>query len=275
MTHSANHIMEKLRLLQHLDSVIDFSRATLQIEIVFALVFSPRPLTPTDLAIIINERRKAVLDALRKLEIKGIVKRKGSRRGEALYVLGDRGHRYAEGLKALLGMDETRVTQPLGVTQRIQVQRSLIEAYYAYKALVSLALAPGSMLSLKELAKVLELSPDRARSYLDLFSRPPSRLFRKILPPTGGTYYRLEDGGLRLFYRTPHARLARSRIYRFLARLLNEYWPERIRAKLLKLYSITAATTVLVVGVLTGHPIIGLGLPLLLIAPMILFTLSS
>lgn len=269
--------LERLRLLQRLDSMIDFSRAALQLEIVFALIFSPRPLTPTDLVITLGERRKAILDALRKLETKGLVVKAGERAGEHLYTLGEKGRQYAEDLKKLLGLVEgqvdTRIVARMSVPRRLQLMQDLVKAHHVYKAIVILARAPRRTLRLEKLAREMGLSPDRARSYLDLFSRPPHRLFRKIVVPGGGTHYRLEEEGLKLYRRTPHQRLEKSRVYKALSRLMGAYWPENLEARTVKLYSTLLAALILATGIALNYPVPALLLSLLTLLLALLRTL--
>ena len=250
--------LERLRLLQRLDSMIDFSRAILQLEIVFALIFSPRSLTPTDFVILLEERRKAILEALRKLEAKGLVVKVGERAGEYLYSLGEKGKQYAEDLKKLLGLTDevavdSRVVARMSVPRRLQLVQDLVKAHHVYKAIVILAQAPRRTLRLEKLAREMGLSPDRARSYLDLFSKPPHRLFRKIVAPGGGTHYRLEEEGLKLYRRTPHQRLERNRVYKMLARLTGVYWPENLEARIVKIYAAILAGAILVSGLFLGY----------------------
>lgn len=262
--------LERLRLLQRLDSMIDFSRAALQLEIVFALIFSTRPLTPTDLVMALEERRKAILDALRKLEAKGLVVKAGERAGEYLYTLGERGRQYAEDLKKLLGLVEeqvdTRIVARMSVPRRLQLMQDLVKAHHVYKAIVILAQAPRRTLRLEKLAKEMGLSPDRARSYLDLFSKPPHRLFRKIVVPGGGTHYRLEEEGLKLYRRTPHQRLEKNRAYKALARVMGVYWPENLEARTVRLYSTLLAAAILATGIALDYLA-----PALLLSLMALF----
>ncbi len=262
--------LERLRLLQRLDSMIDFSRAALQLEIVFALIFSTRPLTPTDLVMALEERRKAILDALRKLEAKGLVVKAGEKAGEYLYTLGERGRQYAEDLKKLLGLVEeqvdTRIVARMSVPRRLQLMQDLVKAHHVYKAIVILAQAPRRTLRLEKLAKEMGLSPDRARSYLDLFSKPPHRLFRKIVVPGGGTHYRLEEEGLKLYRRTPHQRLEKNRAYKTLARVMGVYWPENLEARTVRLYSTLLAAAILATGIALDYLA-----PALLLSLMALF----
>ncbi len=205
MLRLSEPLTAKIRLLRDLDSKIDFARSTIQLHIVFALVMSREPLTPTRIAELLEERRKAVLDALRKLELKGIIVRKGARGGENLYALSEEGKRYAERLLSFLGIGKSLKidTSETDSSGRAVIVKKLTEAHHIYKAVVFLANAPGMKLSLRKLSELMGLSPERAKSYLDVFSRPPIRIFRRIGGRGEGVYYKLEEKGLALYKRLP------------------------------------------------------------------------
>ncbi|HEW63599.1 hypothetical protein [Fervidicoccus fontis] len=200
-------IEEKLRTLKRLDGVIDFSKSSVQIEIVFLFLIYGRDLTPTEISESANERRKAVLDALRKLQLKGIVKKVGEKDREPLYGLSEEGKKYSEELLRALGLEgfklASRVSEEESIRERLIVQKKIIEANYIYNAICYLATSKDQTLSLKTISRLLNLSEERAKEYLDIYSRPPERLFRKIIKPdTRETYYKLEKEGLSIFYRT-------------------------------------------------------------------------
>jgi predicted transcriptional regulator len=98
------HLSQKLLLLKKLDETIDFSKSTLQIEVMFTFLMGKEKLTPSELVEVLDERRKAVLDALRKMQLKGIIKKEGEVEGEPVYVLTESGLRYSKKLKEALGL---------------------------------------------------------------------------------------------------------------------------------------------------------------------------
>nr|MEB3859661.1 hypothetical protein [Desulfurococcales archaeon] len=137
----------RLELLRKLDSIIDFSKSTIQLQIVLALALNGEHLSTSKLSRIVGERRKAVLDALRKLEYKGLIRRvNGGEPGEIVYELTDLGRAFTRGLTGLLGssLGSARafntLSEELTVSQRITLRSRLAEAGYAYKALVALSL---------------------------------------------------------------------------------------------------------------------------------------
>ncbi len=204
----------KIHVLRDLDNKIDFARSTVQLHIIFALMMSQKPLTPTRIAEIIEERRKAVLDALRKLELKGIVARAGTLGGETLYTLSKSGKEYADRLLSVLGVSgNLRVDSERNeISNRAIIIKRLTEAQYLYNAIVLLANSPEMKLELKKLSELMGLSPDRAKSYLDMFSRPPIRVFRRVGRRGEGVHYKLEEKGLAIYKRIPAYQLIKNSI---------------------------------------------------------------
>ena len=70
--------LEKLRRIKELDSVIDLSKSSIQLEILLLLGMSESSaLTASEIARGLGIRRKAVTDALRKLLRKGLIIKSG------------------------------------------------------------------------------------------------------------------------------------------------------------------------------------------------------
>ena len=228
----------RLELLRKLDSIIDFSKSTIQLQIVLALALNGEHLSTSKLSRIVGERRKAVLDALRKLEYKGLIRRvNGGEPGEIVYELTDLGRAFTRGLTGLLGssLGSARafntLSEELTVSQRITLRSRLAEAGYAYKALVALSLAPRHSLPARVLARSLEISTERLISYMDLFTTPPQRIFRKMLRPDGTIIYRLDAEGSKLLARISESRKLKSRrVAVALARAFNAYSQPKIIA---------------------------------------------
>ena len=269
--------LRKLTLLKQLDNTIDFSRSAIQLEIVMALTAAGHPLTATALSEKLGERRKAILDALRKLENKGIVeKRLGPR--EIEYTLSKGGREYALKLLAVLGDEGSRGEEDQGashatIARKELVAGSLLESRYLYKAILYLAHAPGHTLSLKTLARLMNLSPERAKSYLDLFSLPPNRIFRRITHPRRGIHYRLEEEGLKLYHRMPeHLRGKKNPLYRLMLSLEARLSTRTARALLASLTLVAqAAFTILA----TGSPTLALATSLALAPGLILLAQAT
>ncbi len=265
--------LRKLTLLKQLDNTIDFSRSAIQLEIVMALTAAGHPLTATALSEKLGERRKAILDALRKLENKGIVeKRLGPR--EIEYTLSKGGREYALKLLAVLGDEDDTGTEEKQEASHATIARkellagSLLESRYLYKAILYLAHAPGHTLPLKTLARLMNLSPERAKSYLDLFSLPPNRIFRRISHPRRGIYYRLEEEGLKLYHRMPeHLRGKKNPLYRLMLGLEARLSTRTARALLA---SLTLVAQAVFTTLATGSPTLALATSLALTPGLLL-----
>ena len=208
----------RLDLLRKLDSIIDFSKSTIQLQIVLALALNGDKLSTSKLSRIVGERRKAVLDALRKLEYKGLIRRVNNvDSSEIVYELSDLGKAFTKGLVKLLNSStgNTHAYNLLGdeltVSQRITLRSRLVEAGYAYKALVALSLAPRHSLPARILSKSLGISTERLISYMDLFTTPPQRIFKKVLKPDGTIIYRLDTEGVKLLARISESKKLRSK----------------------------------------------------------------
>lgn len=191
-------------MLKQLDETIDFAKSVIQLSVVLVLYEHRDGLSLDDLCVKLGERRKALLDALRKLEQKEIVIKK-NHENKQVVVLTEKGISYVEKLlNILLPRNETTNVQNLDTrSKRTMLINNLVESYYIYNAIVALGERKDKTLSLDRLAQAMGLSPERAKSYLDVFCLPPNRIFRRIQRPGKGTYYKLEDEGLKIYYRTP------------------------------------------------------------------------
>ncbi|MGC8563697.1 MAG: hypothetical protein ACP5LZ_02235 [Fervidicoccaceae archaeon] len=199
----------KLSLLRELDETIDFSKSTIQIEIMFVFMISKEKMTPSKLVELLDERRKAVLDALRKMQLKGIIKKEGEEDGEPVYALTETGEEYSKKLMEVLGLKEGDHHSSGGEVEpnreKIAVLKRMIGLYHIYNAIVYLANTPENKMDLHKLSSLVGLSPERMKSYLDAYSRPPIRVFRRSSSPVSRlTFYKLEKEGWNIYYRSPH-----------------------------------------------------------------------
>lgn len=202
-----NVFAQRLQLLRELDETIDFAKSVIQLGIVLTLFEAKDGLTIDELSEKLSERRKALIDAIRKLELKGIVTRVENN-NFTKFILTDKGSSYVQKLVSLLSPQAT-TNLPSSIDSRMKralILNNLIEAHYIYTAITTLAKTSNKTLSIDKLAKEMGLSVDRARSYLDLFCLPPYRVFRKIQRPGKTTYYRLEETGLKIYYKSPDFR---------------------------------------------------------------------
>lgn len=243
----APEAMKVLEVLRYVDSVIDISRSSVQLYAFFAIAVSQSGLTLSELSEKLSLPRKAVLDAVRKLKSKGLVSEGRGERGETVYSVTDKGLDYFTQLYTLLhlgkGSRMRRRDPELRVRMDLtQLYNELVKYAYLNEVLVALGTAKGHALSLQELANVLNLSVERAQSYLAIYSQPcmgrlveeyvvRSRLkeaLRKLGFNVKSTkvMYRLTKQGKALFYRHPfYMKTKASRSYRLLRRLFGAGHP--------------------------------------------------
>ncbi|MCC6010758.1 MAG: hypothetical protein LM588_07235 [Fervidicoccaceae archaeon] len=208
----SNPLAQRLELLKQLDETIDFAKSVIQLGVVLVLHEHKDGLSVDELCVKLGERRKALLDALRKLELKQIITKKDVENKQVI-VLTESGVSYVEKLlNILLPRTEVSGIQSLDTrSKRAMLLNNLVESHYIYTAIVALGEKSDKTLSLEKLAEVMGLSPERAKSYLDVFCLPPNRIFRRIQRPGKGTFYRLEEEGLKIYYRTPDFRRKKIR----------------------------------------------------------------
>ncbi len=246
-----NKIMTSLKILRELDSILDFSRSSNQLLIVFYLSGIEGETSISELAVKLKLSRKSILDSIRKLERKGLVK-KIYKEDDIYLSLSDKGREYMRKLMTILSTrHEAPMPSPdtaLKVMTRINIGHELVTAYRIYRALIALGFSGKTHMSLKELSKHMGLSAERAKSYLDAFSASPSRLFRRITAPTG-VYYRLDKEGKRILYYSPHyIAYKKSKLYSLLANIFKTPWLDEIIGKL----GLVFVPALIVVSILGG-----------------------
>ncbi|MET1127909.1 MAG: MarR family transcriptional regulator [Thermoproteota archaeon] len=245
----------KLAVLRALDSQVDFSRGILQLKIVLALAESDGGYTVRELARMLGQRYKSVSDAMRKLELKGLVARVRER-GEA-YRLTEKGKMYYERLLAILGVTEgeaarTRIARRMLI---LDMAKDITLHRYLADAVLAAALSSRKEVSLSELAAILKLSPARAQSYIDMYAEGAvsPRLFKKyhkesrvraVLAKMGlrvsqrQVYYRLTSDGESLYYKLPdYLKYKNSRRLRLFQKLVGHGHPVLVHRRLSRLFA--------------------------------------
>ena len=264
-------LMSRLSVLRELDSFIDFARGWLQLRIVLALG-SQGSMPAKDIAAILDERYKAVLDALRKLAAKGLVVKEADG-GMDMYRLSDTGLAFYRKLVEVLGAGNIYRVPRVSREERRDILNDIITNIIRYthlaEAILALGTAKNFSLTLSDIATAMKLSIERTKTYLDMFCdrKKSVRLFARLekeskllktlaylLKPlhikirTSVEVYRLTDEGLTVFYRLPYyAKYRKSIAAKVISRLFGSAHP-RIVLKKLSLASIVAA---LVSGVAT------------------------
>lgn len=193
-------------MLREVDSVIDLTRGWLQFRILIALGFLKR-LDVDDLTKLLSERKKAVLDALRKLRLKGlVVDGDGGRYVE----LSSSGKELYEMVLGLVSGELTIFGRSLGVPNiSDDLHRDLIKSVYLYDVIVALGTAKNHELPLNTLASIVKLSPEVLDDYVKPYSESELKLFKrysaggKLLGRGKKIIYRLSDEGLKVYHRLP------------------------------------------------------------------------
>jgi len=214
----------RLQMLRELDSVIDFARGYLQLRIVLCLG-SRNSLSTRDIASLLSERQKSVVDAIRKLVAKGLVARE-SDGGVDLYKLSDSGLEFYRRLQSIVGDGyRYRVSREERREMVLDIASEMTRYTHLADAIIAIATSKNGELTLADIADAMKLGVDRARTYIEMFSerRGGVRVFKrvektskllaalaKILKPlkinikTTTISYRITDEGLAIFYRQPY-----------------------------------------------------------------------
>ena len=149
--------LKMLKNIRELDSIIDFSRATLQLHVVLALSHYKYGLTADEIAFKTGFRRKTVLDTLRKLEIKGLVVKRND-----LFFLSDIGVKYLEQLKNLL---KIRETGKKGDEKDLREIAYKLVFYGTLKNIIML-LGKSNGLTLEKMSHILGVSSKKVKNYI-------------------------------------------------------------------------------------------------------------
>ncbi|MEM1541809.1 MAG: hypothetical protein QW101_06555 [Ignisphaera sp.] len=223
----------RINMLRELDAVIDFARGGLQLNIIMELGRNDDGYTVKDIARILNERPKAVLDAMRKLVVKGLVV-KDDKNGYDLYRLSEKGMEFYGRLAKMLGFIEyykgERVSKAQIKAMVLDIASDLVKYHHIADVVITIATSKNQEASIRTIAEGMKLSVDRAKTYLEMYSesRSPLRLFKKvekkrskvietfveIMNPllnkigikilNNNHTYRLTKEGLMVFYRHPY-----------------------------------------------------------------------
>jgi len=253
-------ILDKLEKMRSVDKLVDISKSSIQFDILLAL--GEREMSTAEITRNIDQRRKAITDALRKMKNKGLLN-VISNDGETIFRLSESGARCHSNLMELIGMPppEQRLRPPnvRGRYSLLNAKQSRMDlekgqGSFAMTAMISeivlaLGTARGNAMSLRQLAKAVNLSEQRTESYLKLYIDREPRLFRRFVDEPGvarGTsmvgislraktepMYGLTNEGLQYFSKMPvYTRLKGSLAYRFFSRLTMTAYPRSIYRRL-------------------------------------------
>lgn len=250
-SHRLPEFYAKLEKLREFDSLIDFSKSRLQLDIVLLLASSQEPLSIDEIVRSLGQRKKPILDAMRKLELKGIVRRVDDR--EKIYELSELGRQLIEDLLTILTAgnlkEVLREYRRYGKVAARDLTKLLIPVSYLYEVLVALGTARKNELSLNALSRITGISGQRLMVYLDPYSDPKSetRLLKKVRRETISTkirnilfstkrtevFYRLTNLGLETFYRLPmYVKFKNNPIAVKLSRIFGSWSPRYVLYRL-------------------------------------------
>lgn len=162
MDLQSNPLAQRLELLKQLNETIDFAKSVIQLSVVLVLHEHKDGLSVNELCVKLGERRKALLDALRKLELKQIITKKDVKDKQVI-VLTERGISCVKKLlNILLPRTEVSVSGAQSFnarSKRAMLLNNLVESHYIYTAIVALGEKSDKTLSLEKLAEVMGPSP--------------------------------------------------------------------------------------------------------------------
>lgn len=185
---------KKIELIKELDTVLDFAKSTVQLEIILYLSNSKRDLTAREIAQALNMKIKTVYDALNKLISKELVERTS----EGEYKLTPLGKEFIEKLLKIISDNESRGLQQasLGVNGFNAIVRNLITFKYVHDVMLILALTDSDKIDVRKLAKILRTSEQTLSEHLELFCKKEGSLgLLKKSVGSDTTYYSLTELG--------------------------------------------------------------------------------
>jgi DNA-binding MarR family transcriptional regulator len=260
-------VNSRLSILRELDSIIDFARGSLQLRIILTLA-EKGALSAREIASILNERYKAVLDAIRKLVLKGLVSR--DENDSDVYRLASDGVDFYRKLSTVLnGKTYTRISREERRALLSDIAMNIVRYNHLLDALIALATSRRGEISLNDIADAMKLSIDRAKTYMDIYTekRYGFKLFRriekksktleaisKILKRFGIkirssiVLYRITDEGLSIFYKHPYyIKYRKSLASKIATKMFNSSHPRIVLRKM----SIYIMLTALIWGAIT------------------------
>lgn len=264
-----SNFRNRLLLLKFLDSVIDFSKASNQLELILYLYRVGRSLDTDELAKLLGASKKSILDSLRKLEKKGLVIK--DKDEEKLRVtLSDRGVEFVKKFIELLKPLRELRGEPLTVPVRLNLAREMLTAVLLYKLIIYTGLVrQNSYVLIEELPKLLNAGKSDIDVLVSSFIQPPTKLF-KVIKVGGRDALALDKHGLEVFRRTAHYRVySTNRIYRLLVKLTKTPWIAEAVMKLNIVLSLVLALTLLLHITAVLHPWVAIPLGLFIAVAML------
>lgn len=230
-------LLSSVSVLREVDATVDFARGWLQLRILL-VVGSLGRCTVDRLVEIVGERRKAVLDALRKMRTKGLIEG-----GDTLSLSEDGLRIYRTLVSVLSGAFVTSAASRYVRAMTTDLHRDIAKFSYLYDVIVALGTSKGFELPLDTLASITRLSPETLEDYLKPFVEDEPKLFKRVvkrgkLLSRRKVYYRLTEDGLKVYHRLPEYVKYRGSVAAALLRSLTNSGHPRV---VLKRVAITLA----------------------------------
>jgi DNA-binding PadR family transcriptional regulator len=218
--------LAKVEILRKLDSVLDFSRSTVQLELLVYMSLKGSEVKPREAARELRINTKSVYDALSKLASKGLVRRAS----QGTYELTPRGKEFISKLEEIFGLKEGYEDDASVETEvslgTAALSKNVIFYNYVYESMLAIGTSPAKELSLRDLSRILGVSESTLLDYLEIVSSGRGRtgLLKKVVRSSGDgrkdIFFRLTDYGYQELSRFMEYRKIRSsRALRYLMRM--------------------------------------------------------
>ncbi|OWJ55686.1 hypothetical protein [Pyrodictium delaneyi] len=258
-----NRFFEKLELLRRVDSVIDLSRGWLQLYIL--MLVGENGAYVDEVVAALNVPRKAVLDSLRKMRVKGLVDI-----NDGFIRLTEKGIEIYGILRSVAGTDSISsdmTTSRYNASSVYDVLSFVTRYVYLYDVIVALGSSPGYELPLEDLAAIARVGSRQLDEYLSVYTRREPRLLARVLRNSGWgpfrrtrVYYRLTRDGLKLLHRLPeYMRVRRSTAARILVSITRTLHPRLVLKRLMFITSLGSAIAMSIVVINPNAGVVVLG----------------
>jgi len=223
-----SEITKRISVLREVDSAIDIARGWLQLRILIAIGLLGGA-DVNSIVSLLNERRKSVLDALRKMREKELINI-----SNGVILLSSKGEKIFNIITGITGFNTSSLKSTLthmNIYDRpvYDVYRDLTRSFYLYDAIIALGSSKNHELPLGTLAYISRISPEVLDDYLKVYTSPPIKLLKRITRTSkilflkrNTVYYRLTGDGVKVYHRLPdyvkYKGSICARILRFIAR---------------------------------------------------------
>lgn len=258
-----NRFFKKLELLRRVDSVIDLSRGWLQLYIL--MLVGENGAYVDEVVTALSVPRKAVLDSLRKMRVKGLVDI-----NDGFIRLTEKGIEIYGILRSVTGSDSigSDMTASRYSASSVYDVLSFVTRYvYLYDVIVALGSSPGYELPLEDLATIARVGSRQLDEYLSVYTKCEPRLLARVLRNSGWgpfrrtrVYYRLTRDGLKLLHRLPeYMRVRRSTAARILVSITRTLHPRLVLKRLMFITSLGSAIAMSIVVINPNAGLVVLG----------------